>query len=87
MLAADQTTDFLLIHGSNDSSVPPSEARATVDLFNQNGRSNLTYSEYPTLDHGMIDLDGHSHLEAVLKQAALWLQLSLSRTNESKTIK
>lgn len=71
MLRAD--TDFLLIQGGRDGAGPANVARAVGDLFAAAGRCNLTYWEFPALDHGLIDANGNAHLTEVLSQASLWL--------------
>lgn len=63
---------FLVIQGSLDQSAPVAAARATVDRFAAQGRCDLTYWEFPGLDHGMLDPQGVSHLEKIVAAAAAW---------------
>ncbi|MGV8855850.1 MAG: alpha/beta hydrolase family protein [Devosia sp.] len=70
MLAS--SSPFLIIQGGLDSSNPVAAARATVDAFAQQGRCDLTYWEFPTLDHAMRRPDGSSSLEAVAAMAVQW---------------
>lgn len=72
MLRSDAA--FLLIQGGNDPSSPVSAARATSDLFADAGRCNLTYWEFPGLNHGMADASGNGRMAEVLSQAAAWLR-------------
>lgn len=70
MLKAD--SPFLVVQGGLDTSSPVAAARVTADRFAAEGRCNLTYWEYPALDHGMADPEGVSHLEAVAAAVAGW---------------
>ena len=65
---------LLLIQGARDTSSPVGIARATSDIFNENGRCNLTYWEYSGLDHGMVDAGGTSHMDSVLAEVAAWVK-------------
>lgn len=67
-------TPFLLIQGGLDTSSPLAAARATADAFTTDGRCNLTYWEFPALDHGMLDPKGASHLANVATMAAVWAE-------------
>ncbi|KFL31920.1 hypothetical protein JP75_05840 [Devosia riboflavina] len=67
-------TPFLLIQGGLDTSSPLAAARATADAFTADGRCNLTYWEFPALDHGMLDPQGASHLPSVAAMAAAWAE-------------
>jgi pimeloyl-ACP methyl ester carboxylesterase len=69
---------ILLIQGGRDDSVPVASGRKVSQAFDQAGRTNLTYREYPALDHGMVDGDGHSQLEMVISDAGAWLAVSLA---------
>jgi alpha-beta hydrolase superfamily lysophospholipase len=64
----------LLIQGELDQHAPVATARATRDIFATAKRRNLTYREYAGLNHFMVDPQGTDHREAVLKDAASWLQ-------------
>jgi alpha-beta hydrolase superfamily lysophospholipase len=64
---------ILLIHGARDQFAPVAAARATRDLFARAGNRNLTYLEYPELDHGMTDRTGADQRPLVLNAAARWL--------------
>lgn len=64
---------FLLIQGGLDTSNPVASARITADVFAAEGRCNLTYWEFPLLDHGMRLPDGEPRLAAIAAQAAGWL--------------
>ena len=66
---------FLLIQGGLDSSNPVASARITADVFAAEGRCNLTYWEFPVLDHRMRLPDGEPRLAAVATQAAGWLDI------------
>lgn len=70
MLKSD--TPFLVIQGGLDTSSPVAAARLTADRFAAEGRCNLTYWEFPALDHGMRDAAGASRLSPILQLAAQW---------------
>ena len=70
MLASD--SPFLIIQGGLDTSSSITAARLTADRFAAEGRCNLTYWEFPALDHAMGDPDGASHMEEVAEAAANW---------------
>lgn len=65
---------FLLIQGGRDTSSPLEAARATADAYRDAGLCNLTYFEFPALDHGMTDPSGTSHLALVAALAAGWAE-------------
>ena len=65
-------TPFLLIQGGRDASSPVAAARHGADAYAAEGRCNLTYWEFPALDHGMNDPGGNSHMATILAMAALW---------------
>ena len=65
---------FLLIQGGLDRSNPVASARLSADVFAAEGRCNLTYWEFPALDHGMRMPDGEPRLAAVAGLAAGWLE-------------
>lgn len=78
---------FLLIQGGRDASGSADVARATSDQFAKAGRCNLTYWEYPGLDHGMVDAEGGAHMAETLFQAAHWLTaLTVSPASATCTI-
>lgn len=64
---------FLIIQGGLDTSSPVAAARATADRFAAAGKCNLTYWEFPGLDHGMQDPRGTSHLAAIAMAMAGWV--------------
>lgn len=64
---------FLIIQGGRDSSSPVAAARATTDRFAAAGKCNLTYWEFPGLDHGMQAPDGRSHLPDIAAASAGWV--------------
>ncbi|RWR31894.1 hypothetical protein D2T31_02705 [Sinirhodobacter populi] len=72
LLAAE--TEFLLIQGGRDTATPPELARMVADRFAADGRCNLTYWEFPGLDHGLGDTEGISGMAGILRQAAVWAQ-------------
>ncbi len=85
VLDHDFTTDLLavdvpilLIQGGRDESVPVASGRNARKAFKQAGRTNLTYREYPHLDHGMSDADGQSRLNKVITDAGEWLNHRLA---------
>jgi hypothetical protein len=70
MLAAE--SPFLVIQGGLDKSSPVAAARATADRFAVEGRCELTYWEFPALDHTMLDPSGRSRLAEIGAAAAAW---------------
>ncbi len=54
-------------------SVPVASGRNVKKAFEQAGRTNLTYREYPNLDHRMTDADGEPRLDKVIAEAGEWL--------------
>lgn len=67
-------TEFLLIQGGGDESAPAEHARIITDCFAADGRCNLTYWEFPGLDHGLVDAEGNSRMEETLGLAAAWAE-------------
>ncbi len=64
-------TPVLLIYGGRDTAaVQP--VRTLADRFAAQGRCNLTYWEFPGLDHGMVDPAGRSRLPEIARLAASW---------------
>lgn len=76
LLALD--VPILLIQGGRDQSVPVASGRNIKNAFEQAGRTNLTYREYPNLDHRMTDGDGDSRLDDVIADAGEWLSCKLT---------
>jgi pimeloyl-ACP methyl ester carboxylesterase len=70
MLQSD--SQFLVIQGGLDKSSPVAAARATADRFAAEERCDLTYWEFPALDHGMLDPSGRSHMAEIAAAAAAW---------------
>ncbi|WP_286719380.1 hypothetical protein [Devosia sp. 63-57] len=66
-------TPFLLIHGGRDNA-PVQPVRALADRFAAEGRCNLTYWEFPALDHSMVDPAGTSQLQRIARLAAAWAE-------------
>ena len=64
---------ILLIQGDRDEMVPVQSARLVQAAFADQERTNLTYREYPDLDHSLVDSDGNRHLERIIGEAADWL--------------
>jgi hypothetical protein len=56
------------------------------DDFQRNGRSNLTYWEFPGDDHQMQDAAGASHIDEVMQRISRWLVAKVSpRPNEGSS--
>jgi len=68
----DTESPILLVHGGRDTSGPVASSRLTTDAFASAGHCNLTYWEFPSLDHGMLDPKGKSHMATIAAQAAAW---------------
>lgn len=73
----ETSSPFLLIQGGLDTSGPVATARLTADAFAADARCNLTYWEFPALDHGMKLPDGTSRLAAIADLAAQWVKAPL----------
>lgn len=69
----DVESPLLLVHGSQDPYAPVEGARGVEMAFREAGKKNLTYVEYPGLDHAFADTSGHSSLEKVTVSALEWL--------------
>ena len=64
----------LLIHGVRDKSAPVEAARATRDAFVAAGQEHrLTYWEFETWDHAMVDPQGRSQMGDVLTRVRRWI--------------
>lgn len=68
------TTPFLLIQGGRDTSAPVAASRRTLAAFADEGLCNLTYWEFPALDHGLLDPSGANHLAVIAAMAANWAE-------------
>lgn len=68
------TTPFLVLQGGRDTSSPIEAARLTADAFATDSLCNLTYWEFPALDHGLSDPNGQSHLASITRLAAHWTE-------------
>ena len=71
------TSPVLLVQGERDNHAPVAIARQIRDEFQNAGRSNLTYWEFPGYDHAMQDEQGTSHLDEVMAQISKWLTKQL----------
>jgi Prolyl oligopeptidase family len=68
---------IFLAHGTADERVPVESARAVRDHFDRRAKTNLSYFEFPGLDHAFADPGTHeSHLPAVQRDALAWLAKS-----------
>lgn len=65
---------ILLLQGGRDRMVPVESGRQVETAFADAGRTNLTYREYPELDHGMTDPEGASQLDEVIAEVGAWLE-------------
>lgn len=66
-------TPFLMIYGGRDPAAGQS-VRTLLDRFAGQARCNLTYWEFPGLDHGMVDPDGRPRMVDIARLAASWTQ-------------
>ncbi len=64
---------ILICHGELDQFAPVKGARAVAHQFIKLGKNNLTYREYPGLDHGFVEKSGNSKLESVYLSSLTWL--------------
>jgi pimeloyl-ACP methyl ester carboxylesterase len=67
-------TPILLIYGGRDAGSPVEGVRPLADRFAEKGRCNLSWWEFPGLDHGTIDPSGTSQLERVARLASEWVE-------------
>lgn len=70
-------TPFLLIYGGRDAA-PVQSVRPLADRFAEQGRCNLTWWEFPALNHGMNTPDGASRLARIAHLAAAWAEHPLT---------
>ncbi|WP_269713612.1 alpha/beta hydrolase family protein [Caulobacter sp. NIBR2454] len=68
----------LLVQGGRDQSAPVASGRAARDAYVAQGRSELTYLEFPDYDHHMRDAGGASHQAEVFGQITTWLRARLA---------
>jgi pimeloyl-ACP methyl ester carboxylesterase len=64
---------IFLAQGTEDQAAPVESARAMRDAFAERALTNLTYAEYPGLDHHFDNEAGDSGLVQVQKQAFAWM--------------
>ena len=64
---------ILMVHGDLDFSTPVENARATVEIFKNKSKNNLTYIEYPGLDHHWTDASGQNQTQKVLADIFSWI--------------
>ena len=64
---------IFLAQGTEDKSTPVESARALRDEFERRGLSNLTYAEYPGLDHHFANSAGESRLNELQEKASAWM--------------
>lgn len=67
---------IFLAQGTADETTPVESARAMRDEFSRLGKTNLTYVEYPRLDHHFDNEDGETGLMDVQKDAFIWMAAS-----------
>jgi pimeloyl-ACP methyl ester carboxylesterase len=70
------TIPMFLVQGDTDMSTPVESARALRDEFERLGLTNLTYAEYPGLDHGFNDEAGENHFIDVQGDAMEWMTMT-----------
>ena len=64
---------ILMVHGDQDLSAPVESAQEAARQFQRLGKNNLTYVEYPGLDHSWKDKEGKSHSARVIQDVLKWL--------------
>jgi pimeloyl-ACP methyl ester carboxylesterase len=64
---------MFLAQGTADESTPVESARAMRDEFARLGLTNLTYAEYPGLDHHFNDETGESRLIDLQENVYAWV--------------
>lgn len=64
---------MLLVHGTEDTSVPIKSARIAAQAFRNAGKTNLIYWELPGLDHSLTDKKGMSFKDEIRNKAMHWL--------------
>ena len=64
---------IFLAQGTADTATPVESARAMRDEFARLGLDNLTYAEYPGLDHHFNNAAGESRLMDLQKDVYAWL--------------
>jgi dipeptidyl aminopeptidase/acylaminoacyl peptidase len=64
---------ILIVHGDLDSATPVENARATVEAFKNKSKNNLTYIEYPGLEHSWKDASGQDQSKKVYAYIFSWI--------------
>jgi alpha-beta hydrolase superfamily lysophospholipase len=64
---------ILLVHGDLDFATPVENARATAEIFKNKSKNNLTYIEYPGLDHHWTDASGKNQTQKVFADIFSWI--------------
>jgi pimeloyl-ACP methyl ester carboxylesterase len=64
---------IFLAQGTADTATPVESARAMRDEFARQGLTNLTYAEYPDLDHHFSNEAGESRLVDLQKDVHAWI--------------
>lgn len=65
---------ILLLHGDADMNVPVTSARSLAEAFKKTGKNNLTYIEYPDVDHTLTNVrDGKSRYPLMEVDIVNWM--------------
>jgi pimeloyl-ACP methyl ester carboxylesterase len=69
----DINVPIFMVHGNADTAASVEGSRRVVEKFKTIGKTNLTYKEYPGLDHHWKDANGVSHSPEVLGDIFNWI--------------
>ncbi|WP_295797681.1 hypothetical protein [uncultured Microbulbifer sp.] len=72
----------LVVQGERDQFSPVESARAARRYYDDAGRCELTYWEFPDYDHFMTDSDGHNHRDEVFQKISKWIESTQSGSEQ-----
>ena len=72
----DMSIPIYLAHGDADTAFLVASSRKSAAAFVIAGKSNLTYREYPGLDHHWLDAQGQSHQVQIVQDLLTWIQVT-----------
>jgi alpha-beta hydrolase superfamily lysophospholipase len=70
----EMSIPIYLAHGDTDAAFLVESSRRSKSVFVAAGKSNLTYQEYPGLDHHWLNAKGQSHQAKVIQDLISWIQ-------------
>lgn len=74
---------LLVIQSGSNKAVSPEQVRKMIAGLNNKGKENISYIEYPELDHGFRDSNNASQLDKLVKDISHWLESKIkAKPNE-----